>query len=171
MDCPIGVLDRKILSANGQPIRGLITAYFHSGKDRGKRAMLDFTNAMGRGKSADNPMVLGPAGTMNATLEAHAQLALEFLKDDSPLIPVSMREKLFTPHPNADSGYAMGWGIRDDPKLGRLYLHSGSNTMWTSQIIIAPDVDRVVIVNANQFNDQAQAAIRDVVNAALEDTQ
>jgi len=130
-----------------------------------------FTNAMGRGKSADNPMVLGPAGTMNATLQAHAQLALEFLKDDSELIPVSMREKLFTPHPDADSGYAMGWGIRDDPKFGRLYLHSGSNTMWTSQIIIAPDVDRVVIVNTNQFTDRAQAAIRDVINAALEDTQ
>ena len=127
-----------------------------------------FTNAMGRGKSADNPMVLGPAGTLNATLQAHAQLALEFLKDDSDLVPVSMREKLFAPHPNADSGYAMGWGIYDDPKFGRLYMHSGSNTMWYSRIIIAPDLDRVIIVNTNQFSDRAQAAVRDVTVAAFD---
>lgn len=127
-----------------------------------------FTNAMGRGKNADNPMVLGPAGTLNATLQAHAQLALEFLKDDSDLIPLSVREKLFTPHPDADSGYAMGWGIRDHAKYGRLYSHSGSNTMWYSQIIIAPDLDRVIIVNANQFSDAAQAAVRDVTVAAFD---
>lgn len=126
-----------------------------------------FTSAMGRGKNADNPMVLGPAGTLNATLQAHAQLALEFLKDDSALIPVSMREKLFTPHPDAGSGYAMGWGIRDDPKYGRLYLHSGSNTLWFSRIIVAPDLDRVIIVNSNQISDSAQAAARDVTVAAL----
>lgn len=128
-----------------------------------------FTNAMGRGKNADNPMVLGPAGTLNATLQAHAQLALEFLKDDSALIPLSMREKLFTPHPDVDSDYAMGWGIYDDPKYGRLYLHSGSNTMWYSRIIIAPDLDRVIIVNANQFSDAAQAAVRDVTVAAFDE--
>lgn len=127
-----------------------------------------FTNAMGRGKNADNPMALGPAGTLNATLQAHAQLALEFLKDDSALIPVSMREKLFSPHPDSDSGYAMGWGIYDDPQHGRLFMHSGSNTMWTSRIVIAPALDRVVIVNANQFTESAQAAIRDVTNAALD---
>ena len=127
-----------------------------------------FTNAMGRGENADNPMALGPAGTINATLQAHAQLALEFLKDDSALIPVSMREKLFSPHPDADSGYAMGWGIYDDPNYGRLYLHSGSNTMWTSQIVIAPHIDRIIIVNANQFTAPTQAAIREVIDAALE---
>lgn len=128
-----------------------------------------FTNAMGRGKNADNPAVLGPAGTLNATLQAHALLAIEFLKPDSALIPVGMREKLFAPHPSDDSNYAMGWGIYDDPKYGRLYLHSGSNTMWYSRIIIAPDLDRVIIVNANQFSEPAQAAARQVTVAAFDE--
>lgn len=121
-----------------------------------------FLSPAGRGKTADNPMVLGPAGTLHASLQAHAELALEFLKDDSRLIPVALREKLFAPHPNETSGYAMGWGVYDDPKYGRLFLHSGSNTMWLSRIIIAPELDRVIIINANQFSDAAETAIQSV---------
>ncbi len=130
---------------------------------QGHRGILGtFYNPAGHGKSADNPMVVGPAGTMHASLEAHAALALEFLKDDSELIPVAMREKLFTPHPTEDSNYAMGWGVQDDPSYGRLYLHNGSNTMWTSRIIIAPALDRVVIINTNQFSESAREALRAV---------
>ncbi|MCR9077608.1 MAG: beta-lactamase family protein [Hyphomonadaceae bacterium] len=121
-----------------------------------------FMNPVGRGKAADNPMVLGPAGTLHATMEAHAALAVEFLKDDSAIVPLAMREKLFLPHPDPAGDYAMGWGVYDDPTYGRLYLHYGSNTMWTSRIIVAPDLDRVVIVNTNQFSDAAQQAIRTV---------
>lgn len=127
-----------------------------------------FINPIGRGKTADNPAVLGPAGTLHATLEAHAALAIEFLKDDSPLVPFAVREKLFAPHPDQDSTYAMGWGIYDDPKYGQLLLHSGSNTAWTSQIIIAPGLDRVVIVNVNQFSDAAHAAIQQINVYALD---
>lgn len=127
-----------------------------------------FTNAMGRGKNADNPAVLGPAGTLNTTLQAHALLAAEFLKTDSALIPVNMREKLFAPHPSDDSNYALGWGIYDDPNYGRLYVHAGSNTMWISQITIAPEIDRLIIVNANQFTGASQAAIREVAETALD---
>ena len=127
-----------------------------------------FTHAVGRGKNADNPVALGPAGTAHATLNAHARLTLEYLKDDSALIPIAMREKLLTPHPGPDSDYAMGWGIYDDPKYGRLYLHSGSNTMWMTRVMIAPDLDRIVIVNVNQFTEAAQAATRNISVKALD---
>lgn len=128
-----------------------------------------FVSSAGRGATADNPEVLGPAGTLHASLEAHANLALEFLKDDSALVPVSVREKLFQPYPEETSGYAMGWGVYDDPKYGRLYLHSGSNTLWLSRITIAPALDRVVIVNANQFSDAAQTAIESVSAQLLDE--
>jgi CubicO group peptidase (beta-lactamase class C family) len=127
-----------------------------------------FTQPVGRGKNADNPAALGPAGTAHATLRAHALLSLEYLKDDSWLIPVATRNKLFTPHPSTDGDYAMGWGVYDDPKYGRLYLHSGSNTMWTTRVLIAPELDRVVIVNVNQFTDSAQSAIRSISVKALD---
>ena len=136
----------------------------------GHRGILGtFFNPVGRGATADNPMVLGPAGTMHASLEAHASLALEFLKEDSEIVPVSTREKLFTPHPDAEGDYAMGWGVYDDPTYGQLYLHNGSNTMWTSRIIIAPELDRVVIVNANQFSKPVRDALRAVSVKALDD--
>ncbi len=136
---------------------------------RGHRAILGaFPTAVGRGKSADNPMVLGPAGTLNASLESHAALALEFLKDDSELVPETMRAKLFTPYPDARSDYAMGWGVYEDPNFGLIYLHNGSNTMWTSRIIIAPELDRVVIVNTNQFSKQARDALRAMSRQALD---
>lgn len=130
-----------------------------------------FPSAVGRGKTADNPAILGPAGTLHGTLSAHATLAIEFLKDESALVPVALREKLFAPHPSSDAGYAMGWGVLEDPIFGQVYLHSGSNTMWLSQIVISPSLDRVVIVNANQFGDNSETAIREVVRAVLLDAQ
>ena len=128
-------------------------------------------NPVGRGKAADNPQVLGPAGTLHATLSAHAALAKEFLNDDSALISLAARDKLFTPYPDSESTYAMGWGLRSDKEFGLIYLHSGSNTMWISQIVIVPDLDRVVIVNSNQFDDAAQAAVSEVVRAVLNDAK
>lgn len=137
---------------------------------QGHRGILGaFFNPVGRGKSADNPQAMGPAGTLHASLEAHAALALEFLKDDSEIVPVEMREKLFAPHPDENSGYAMGWGVHDDPKYGRLYLHNGSNTMWTSSIIIAPALDRVVIANTNQFSAAAREALQSICRQMLDD--
>lgn len=124
-------------------------------------------NPVGRGKAADNPRVLGPAGTLHATLSAHAALAIEFLREDSALMSPATREKLFAPYPDAESTYAMGWGISIHSDYGTMYLHNGSNTMWLSQIVIAPDLDRVVIVNVNQFDDAARAAVQDVTREVL----
>ncbi|MEM7639340.1 MAG: serine hydrolase domain-containing protein [Pseudomonadota bacterium] len=136
----------------------------------GHRSILGaFPNAVGRGKTADNPAILGPAGTLHGTLQGHAILALEFLRSDSALVPEQLRAHLFTPHPDAESGYAMGWGVNDHDRFGRIYQHSGSNTMWFSIIVIAPDLDRVVIVNSNAFNDRVQTAANQVVRAALND--
>ncbi len=128
-----------------------------------------FVNPVGRGKTADNPMVLGPAGTLHGSLEAHAALALEFLKDDSEIVPIAVRQKLFTPHPDDDSDYAMGWIVYYDPKYGRLYLHNGSNTMWTSRIVIAPELDRVVIANTNQFSAAARDALQSICAQMLDE--
>jgi D-alanyl-D-alanine carboxypeptidase len=126
---------------------------------------------VGTGKSADNPRALGPAGTLNATLKGHAALAREFLDDDSTLIPRLLREKLFRPHPNPESTYAMGWALNVHKEFGRLYAHAGSNTMWLSRITIAPDLGLVVIVNANQFSDDTIKATDQVTDAVLRRAQ
>ncbi|MEL6856819.1 MAG: serine hydrolase domain-containing protein [Pseudomonadota bacterium] len=126
-----------------------------------------FITPVGRGKTADNPAILGPAGTLHGTLAAHALLATEFLKQDSDLIPAALREKLTTRYPDPEGNYAMGWGVYDDPVVGELWLHSGSNTVWYSQIAVSKRLDRVVIVNTNQFSDAAQTAANQVIKNVL----
>lgn len=129
-----------------------------------------FPSPVGRGKSADNPVALGPAGTLHATLGAHADLAREFLNDESRLVSKSMRNKLFEPYPTEQSRYAMGWGVYDDPEFGEVYTHAGSNTSWYSLILIAPEIDRLAIVNVNQFGEPAQKAANQLVREILGST-
>lgn len=129
-----------------------------------------FMSAVGTGPTADNPAALGPAGTLHATLLAHATLSREYLVDDSALILPSIREKLWTAFPKTDasSDYAMGWGIQTTERHGAYYGHGGSNTMWLSDIRIVPDYGIVVIVNSNQLADGAFDAHQDVLSAVLE---
>lgn len=127
-----------------------------------------FPRASGRGASADNPVVLGPAGTLHATLDAHAALAIEFLRDDSAIVSPALRDHLFTPYPDQDGDYAMGWGVFDHSEYGRMYQHSGSNTMWYSSILVVPRLDRVIIVNVNQFSDKAQSAASELTRELLD---
>ena len=41
--------------------------------------------------------------------------------------------------------------------------------MWFSIIVIAPDLDRVIIVNSNIFNDRVQTAANEIARTALND--
>ncbi|MEL6825913.1 MAG: serine hydrolase domain-containing protein [Pseudomonadota bacterium] len=152
--------DARTAFGYGPPPQGLV----------GHRSILGaFPTPVGRGKTADNPAILGPAGTLHATLQGHAILALEFLRPDSALVPEHLRAHLFTPYPDEESIYAMGWGVNDHDRFGRIYRHSGSNTMWFSIIVIAPDLDRVIIVNSNIFNDRVQTAANEIARTALND--
>ncbi len=114
------------------------------------KTLLKGMQPVGTGIAADNPEALSPAGTLHVPLASHALLLTEFLKTRPDFLPLDMREKLWTPYPDDSSTYALGWGIYDDPDYGRLWTHNGSNTMWLSTVVIAPDLDRVIILNANQ---------------------
>lgn len=119
---------------------------------------------VGYSDTADNPKVYGPAGTMNVSLNLHIGfLAKHFLNGDTDI-----KRKLLTPHPDEESDYALGWGLGEKEGIGRIFGHSGSNTMWLSNVTYAPSLDAIVIVNINQFNDDARAAVRDVTNDVLE---
>jgi len=139
---------------------------------QGHRSLLGtgfFMSAVGTGRAADNPRALGPAGTLNVPLLQHGLLLKEYLRSDSALIPVAVREKLLTPYPQNDpeADYAMGWGIRRTAAHGTYYGHGGSNSMWLSDVRILPDYDIVVIVNSNHFGDYVSAAHQQVLYAVL----
>lgn len=120
-------------------------------------------NPVGDSSKSDNPAVLGPAGTMHIDLRTHALfLAKYFITGDA-----AIKTKLLTPYPDATSDYALGWGIADMDGIGKVFGHSGSNTMWLSNVTYAPSLDAIVIVNVNQFNPDARNAVRDLSREIL----
>lgn len=139
-----------------------------SGLQGHKRGMFGGLKPAGRGPSADNPQALGPAGTLHVPLESHAQLLLEFVDEDSRFITPGMREHLLAPWPDESADYAMGWAVREDEALGRIYLHNGSNTMWLSRVALIPSLDAVIIVNASEFNDSSKDATQTLLDAVTD---
>jgi CubicO group peptidase (beta-lactamase class C family) len=121
--------------------------------------------AMGDGPAADNPAALGPAGTVHVTLDDWASFIRVFLDPKQTFLKPDSLQHLITPPPGAD--YAMGWGIADDPKAGRLLLHAGSNTMWFAQAVIAPEHNAAVLATTNCATDLAQKAIAALTRALL----
>lgn len=122
-------------------------------------------SAVGDTARADNPAIFGPAGTMHIDLRTHALfLARHFIAGDP-----AIKTKLLTPYPDADSDYAIGWGVAQMDGVGQIFGHSGSNTMWLSNVTYAPSLDTIVIANVNHFNDDARNAVRDITRDILVD--
>ncbi len=121
--------------------------------------------AVGANDTDDNPAIFGPAGTMNIDLRTHALfLAKHFISGEADI-----KAKLLTPYPEADSDYALGWGLGEMEGIGQIFGHSGSNTMWLSNVTYAPSLNAIVIINTNQFNDDARNAVRDLNRDILND--
>ena len=121
--------------------------------------------AVGDGPTADNPMALGPAGTVHLPLEDWAAFIRIFLDPKQTFLKPDSLQCLITPAPGAS--YAMGWGVLDDPKTGRLLSHAGSNTMWFAQAAIARDHDIAVLATTNCASDAGQKAVASVTNSLL----
>ncbi|WP_109830057.1 serine hydrolase domain-containing protein [Reichenbachiella versicolor] len=96
-------------------------------------------------KQLDNPMPLGPAGTVYCNFEDWSKYGSLFLaKNDI----VKEKGGKFLVDPVED--YACGWFV--DYRFwakGLTYSHSGSNTMWYTSIWLAPKIDRGFIVGIN----------------------
>ncbi|MCS6950473.1 MAG: beta-lactamase family protein [bacterium] len=116
---------------------------------------------------ADNPPVLGPAGTVHLTLPDWARYAILHLKgateDDPPLLCKSTFGKLHTPP--AESTYAMGWVVESKRSRGRVLQHAGSNTMWFAVIMLIPEARMGLLVATNAADERAVEATRRTVDA------
>jgi CubicO group peptidase (beta-lactamase class C family) len=94
------------------------------------------------GPSADNPAVLGPAGTVHISLCDLLAYAAAHATRPEGYLPPAAWDSL---HRVRGDGYALGWAIRDGGGRG----HSGSNTMWFAQVAIWPDAGRAAAVVTN----------------------
>ncbi len=104
------------------------------------------------GPGADNPAVIGPAGTVHASIEDFARFGRLHLAGargvEGGLLPPALLQRMH--EPPAGGTYAMGWGVAERPwGKGRVFTHAGSNTFWFAVIWVAPGIDAVFVAACN----------------------
>ena len=114
------------------------------------------------GPLADNPVAIGPAGTVHCSLPDWAKFVALHLRGEegeARLLGAASFKKLHTPAAKAPEGYALGWGVaKREWADGAMLTHAGSNTMWYAVTWIAPKKDFAVLVACNQGGDEAAKA-------------
>lgn len=96
-----------------------------------------------------NPKALGPAGRVHCNIEDWAKFLSLFLNDENQVIDKKYLNKLITPI----GFYAGGWAVlkeKDQPwAKGKVLVHSGSNGIWFTSVMVAPKLNRAYIVATN----------------------
>ncbi len=113
------------------------------------------------GPASDNPLALGPAGTVHCALDDWAKFAhahARGAKGQAGLVSAESFTKLQTPP--LGGNYAMGFGVtKRDWGGGTVLTHSGSNTLFYATVWIAPEKDLVMLVATNAADDAAANAV------------
>jgi CubicO group peptidase (beta-lactamase class C family) len=133
---------------------------------RGHTFVDDKPRAVEPGRSADNPVGIGPAGIVHCSLMDLAKFAAFHLageKGNGRLLKPESFKKLHTGlvplGSSGDDHYAMGWIVTSrDWAGGTALTHTGSNTMWFTTVWLAPKKDFAVITVTNIGGDQAAKA-------------
>lgn len=142
------------------------------------------------GPLADNPCVIGPAGTVHMSVPDWSrfvamQLAGARGRDftgNGCKVMLSAEDftVLHTPYAKqggrtpgkdeAGADYACGWGVAERPwAAGRVLTHSGSNTMWFSVVWIAPEKNIAVLAACNQGGDRGAKATDEAVAMLIQE--
>ena len=133
---------------------------------RGHNAGWLRATAVEPGPGADNPPALGPAGTVHCALLDWAKFVSLHLRGESEATGFLKPETFVRLHTLAPRGeYAMGWGVSQHPREGRVLLHAGSNTLWFVQAWLVPEQKYAILVATNVGGDRAEHA----TGVAIED--
>jgi CubicO group peptidase (beta-lactamase class C family) len=113
------------------------------------------------GGEADNPPVLGPAGTLHISLPGYARYLQAHIDgargEDGDFLSAQSWALLHTAP--FQPGYAMGWGLGSDA-----LQHSGSNTLWVMHTVLVPEQQLgAVIVTNRAAQEPAGPVFRQIV--------
>ncbi len=113
------------------------------------------------GPMADNPPVIGPAGTVHLSLDDWARfvaLHIDGARGESDFLPEETFRRLHTPPPGGD--VALGWGVSKwAGGVGMVLTHAGSNRWWFARMWLAPEKDRAILLATNCGGAAAERAI------------
>lgn len=126
-------------------------------------------NPVKPGPWADNPPVLGPAGTIHLTLSDWARFIAVHVtgaRGDGDFLSPESFEKLQTPIEGGE--FSMGWMVVQRPWAGGTALtHSGSNTIWFAVTWLAPERDFAVMALTNSGASAAPLACDEAASALI----
>lgn len=137
---------------------------------RGHRAQGSTLVPMEPGPFADNPPMLGPAGTLHMSVADLARWGQEHLRGErgvDGLLKAATYQTIHTP-PVAGADYAFGWVVQEWNGR-RVVWHNGSNTMWYAVVAFDAAADRgVVLVTNGSINARVaiDAAAKDLLAAS-----
>jgi CubicO group peptidase (beta-lactamase class C family) len=121
------------------------------------------------GPFGDNPLMLGPAGTVHCSPGDWAKFLMDHLRGargDVGLLKPETYTRLHTPPEEGD--YACGWGtVERDWAGGRALTHGGSNSLNFCTAWLAPQRDFAAAVMTNSGRDAASEACNDVVGKLI----
>jgi CubicO group peptidase (beta-lactamase class C family) len=127
------------------------------------------------GPAADNPPVIGPAGTVHSSLRDWAAFASLHLRGARGEVGLLLRpetfQQLHRPMPGNYTAegrlYAHGWVVAQWARAGGTALaHVGTNTMWYAVIWVAPARDVAFLAATNCGGDGALRACDAAIDAA-----
>lgn len=122
------------------------------------------------GLGADNPAAIGPAGTVHCSVldfASYARFHLQGARGKGRLLRPETFARLHTPI--GDDHYALGWFVAPRSwAKGRTFSHTGSNTMNTAVVWIAPEVDFAVVIVTNLGGGIAEKACDDVASLLVQ---
>lgn len=112
------------------------------------------------GPAADNPPILGPAGTVHCSLSDLAKYVRFHLNQmEGKQTELNLHDFTFLYDDPYGVGYTSGGFViekRSEWSKGLLFWHNGSNTMNFSLMILAPKVDMAIVVTTN-FGEHSEA--------------
>lgn len=118
--------------------------------------------------SADNPLALGPAGTVHANLADLEKYVgvywggekLTGATGRSGLVGEATLAELLRPRLD---GYACGWGVGADPEGNAFISHDGSNGMFCCSILVIPAKKDALIVMTNRGDGQTTRSVGELM--------
>lgn len=120
------------------------------------------------GLYADNPALMGPAGTVHCSLADWAkfiQLHLQGAQGEGK--KDFLTKETFEQLHAAEGAYAKGWLVSHGGN-GKVLAHDGSNTYWYALTWIFPEKDIAVMVTVNKGDDSASQACHEAANKLLQ---
>ncbi len=106
---------------------------------------------------SDNPIALGPAGTVHTTLDDLAKY-IELHMGKTNIVKPETLDLLHKEVGN--SGYALGWNVTENG-----IFHSGSNAKWFAQLFISADQTFANFAVTNSYDVEGKKSIPAVLEA------